>query len=330
MTDPADFNDAFRRAAAATLPPPPDPRDVARRALKRNRRLTHFLGALCLLFWLVACAGLIVHVIALNRLVVFLRVAPGLPWSSPNAATHDVDPHWLESYGTDLIHHSTPFVVASLICLLLAAVCTVSLILASRRATLHRIHLTLAELSSQLKQISPEAASLRPDPEQQKGTIMRNLLIIAVSLAGLTAAGVSAAYAADRLRPTSHLTSRPWAGYPKRSPFTAVRYPTPRTIEVQLSSDAWSQLLSLNDLPTPDLIAACKSLDQKDWQKRFEEDLIEALTRTGHVPPSVNTVDLRVKDLATDQEQTLKSVPMTEANRWKLWKARNQKPKEPK
>jgi hypothetical protein len=47
---------------------------------------------------------------------------------------------------------------------------------------------------------------------------------------------------------------------------------------------------------------------------RFEEDLVEVLTRMGHEPK--DTVRLVVSPLGSRTTRTLENVPMTDANRW--------------
>jgi hypothetical protein len=142
---------------------------------------------------------------------------------------------------------------------------------------------------------------------------MRQTLIASVCFLALVATVVCAA---------NEATSRPWDGYPKVSPFQAVRYRDAATPEVKVAG-TWYELLALNDLSAADVVKACQSLDAKDWQKRFEEDLVEVLTRTGHAPPKADKADLKVKDLSTGDESALKDVPMTHANRQGLVKARN-------
>ena len=55
------------------------------------------------------------------------------------------------------------------------------------------------------------------------------------------------------------------------------------------------------------------------WQKRFEEDLVEVLTRMGHEPK--DTVRLVVSPLGSQATRTLENVPMTEANRRAIYDA---------
>ena len=64
----------------------------------------------------------------------------------------------------------------------------------------------------------------------------------------------------------------------------------------------------------------CKKTYPDLWQKRFEEDLVEVLTKMGHKPGA--TVKLKVRPLDAKDAHVLERVPMTKENRTALWKAR--------
>jgi hypothetical protein len=161
-----DFNLAFQSILATQLPlPPSDPQQIAQEIMRRDRWRTRILAWLCILFWLLGSSGMMLLVYALNRLVIFLRIAPGLPWNaSLQAASQPAFPpsaaRGISDWGTQLIHHSTPYIEASVVCLMLAAIFTVMLIFSSRKATLNRITLSLMQISEQLRQLrSSERAS---------------------------------------------------------------------------------------------------------------------------------------------------------------------------
>jgi CubicO group peptidase (beta-lactamase class C family) len=99
--------------------------------------------------------------------------------------------------------------------------------------------------------------------------------------------------------------------FPRKSPFAAVRWQDSQP-EVQLD-DEWFKLVSLDELPADDIIAFSRKTYGDLWQKRFEEDLVELLSRMGHPPQ--DTVTLVVQSLTTSQTRTVEEVPMTEANR---------------
>ena len=105
--------------------------------------------------------------------------------------------------------------------------------------------------------------------------------------------------------------SLPRGAFPKKAPFAAVRWQQTQP-EVQVG-DEWFALVSLNDLPTAQIVAFSKDTYENRWQKRFEEDLVELLSGMGH-PPG-DTVKLVVQSLTTSETQVLETVPMTAANR---------------
>ncbi|QGQ23778.1 hypothetical protein F1728_14265 [Gimesia benthica] len=99
--------------------------------------------------------------------------------------------------------------------------------------------------------------------------------------------------------------------YPKRSPFAAVRWEDSQP-EVQVN-DQWYRLIALDGIPAEKMIDFSKETYGEKWQKRFEEDLVELMTRMGHPPEK--TVTLEVQSLTSSEKQTLKEVRLTYANR---------------
>ncbi|MCG8407202.1 MAG: S41 family peptidase [Phycisphaerales bacterium] len=118
------------------------------------------------------------------------------------------------------------------------------------------------------------------------------------------------------------------ASYPKLSPFSEIRWKK-SIVEVRIEGK-WYKLVALNGVSRKKIIAFCKRQWPDKWKKRFEEDLVEVLTRMGHEPE--RTVTLKVKDLDSGDMTVLKNVAMTQENRRSIWKARRQsrrKDKEP-
>ena len=101
------------------------------------------------------------------------------------------------------------------------------------------------------------------------------------------------------------------ADYSKKSPFAAVRWKQSQP-EVKIG-DEWFKLVSLNELPATQIVTFSQRTYEDKWQKRFEEDLVELLTRMGHEPQE--TVRLVVMPLGSSTTRTLENVPMTKANR---------------
>jgi hypothetical protein len=149
-----DFNSAFLDYARREMPlPPHDPQTIVGEMLRRDEWRTRVLAALCIIFWLAGGSGMLLLVYALNKLVLFLRLAPGLPWNEHlYSATTRPAPQWmLGDWGTTLIHHASPYIAASVLCLILAAIFTVMLVFSSRRVTLTQINLSLMQMAEQLR-----------------------------------------------------------------------------------------------------------------------------------------------------------------------------------
>ncbi|MGD9636133.1 MAG: serine hydrolase domain-containing protein [Pirellulales bacterium] len=101
-------------------------------------------------------------------------------------------------------------------------------------------------------------------------------------------------------------------GFAKKSPFAAVRWNDFQP-EVRVDGE-WFQLLALDDIPAAEIVAFSRKTYDDKWQKRFEEDLVELLTRMDH-PPG-DKVTLVVQTVTSPpQSRTLKNVPLTEENR---------------
>ena len=103
----------------------------------------------------------------------------------------------------------------------------------------------------------------------------------------------------------------PTDAFPKRAPFSAVRW---RDIqpEVKLGQE-WFKLVSINGNTATEIVAFSQQLHGGLWKKRFEEDLVELLSKMGH--PPLDTVTLVVESLTSGEESTRKDVPMTYENR---------------
>jgi beta-lactamase regulating signal transducer with metallopeptidase domain len=114
------------------------------------------------------------------------------------------------------------------------------------------------------------------------------------------------------------LTSGSIAGFghpeKEKSPFAAVRWQDSQP-EVRLGEE-WFKLVSLNGIPASKIVAFSRRNFGNRWKMRFEEDLVELLTRMGHPPK--DTATLVVEPLAPSEARTLKDVPMTAANRWAI------------
>jgi hypothetical protein len=133
----------------------PDPRELTQKILARDRRRVHRLTGLAALFWVLAVAGF-----GLLIWQYFKSLAPRLETYVEGRREFQQDAAvWL------LIGNaSAGIILACIIALLLAGVCTVLLILASRRATLRQINANLVEICEQLKLLRQVSPSQPPGP----------------------------------------------------------------------------------------------------------------------------------------------------------------------
>ncbi len=106
-------------------------------------------------------------------------------------------------------------------------------------------------------------------------------------------------------------------GYPKKSPFAAVRWEQYQP-EVRLGEE-WFKLVSLDELPAAEIVAFSRRTYGDRWRKRFEEDLVELLTGMKHPPR--DQVTLVVQSLTSSETQVREDVPMTYANRRAIYDA---------
>lgn len=99
--------------------------------------------------------------------------------------------------------------------------------------------------------------------------------------------------------------------YPKLAPYAAIRWEGEQPV-VKIGQE-WVKLVSLNGIASEDIVAFSRRTYEGLWQKRFEEDLVEVLTRMGHEPK--DAVRLIVRPVGSRKDRTLEDVPMTLENR---------------
>lgn len=118
------------------------------------------------------------------------------------------------------------------------------------------------------------------------------------------------------------LTSLPEEDYPKRSPFSELRWSDSRP-EARIGG-TWYAVHAVNGVPIDDILSFC----EKNWpnkvRRRFVEDLVEVLSKMGKAPGASTTID--VTNLETGSRSTLRDVPMTRANRQRLRSKRIRRP----
>ena len=127
----------------------PAARPLTEQVLARDRRRVRLLAGLATLFWVLTAAGVVAFCPFYLR-----NVAPRL--RAYHAGRAQLQNDW-EAWAT-VGEWAAYLTLACVVCLLLAAVCTVWLVLVSRRATLRQINAGLAEISAQLKQWRPAPA----------------------------------------------------------------------------------------------------------------------------------------------------------------------------
>ncbi|HEX4143047.1 MAG TPA: M56 family metallopeptidase [Pirellulales bacterium] len=111
------------------------------------------------------------------------------------------------------------------------------------------------------------------------------------------------------------LGGRAWA---RLSPFTAVRVKEDEA-EVEFDGQRY-QLVSIDDLPTKEILDSARKQFGKLWEKRFVEDLVEVMDAMGHRPG--DSVKLVLRDPRSSAVKTVERAPMTAENRQKVYIAR--------
>jgi hypothetical protein len=130
-----------------------DPKRMSDQVIERDRGRIRLLVGAATLLWVLAAAG-----VAWLIFLYFVIVVPRL-----NAyAAHRVDlqndwSEWIRAFNS-----CAEILLACIAALLLAAISTVLLILASRRATLRQIKADLAVISNQLRGLRPEQPTQSP------------------------------------------------------------------------------------------------------------------------------------------------------------------------
>ncbi|MCA8999914.1 MAG: hypothetical protein KDA80_23160 [Planctomycetaceae bacterium] len=152
----------------------------------------------------------------------------------------------------------------------------------------------------------------------------RRVVFAAILGLGILAFGlVSILYVGYRLDQQDSLERR--RDYPLLSPFEAVRWPNSHP-EVQVNGE-WFRLISVNGLSTHEILEFSRHTYGPLWQKRFEEDLVELLSRMGHPPgDSQYLATLEVESLTTMERKVLKDVPMTAEKRFAIKSAARRRP----
>lgn len=129
----------------------PDPQQLAGKVLQQERGRIRLLTGLTILLWMVAAAGVfwVIYVATWHlypKQHKLIRDA-----TLGNMRVEEVVA--IQALHFQVLELCTRVVAAAFVALTLAALCTVLLVLVSRRATLRQINNQLAEISGQLKQL---------------------------------------------------------------------------------------------------------------------------------------------------------------------------------
>jgi phage shock protein PspC (stress-responsive transcriptional regulator) len=134
----------------------PDPRLLAGNILQRERWRVRLLTGLTVLLWLLAAAG-VFFVIYVATWHLYPKQQQLMRDTTLGKLSVEKAVE-IQAIHFQMVEICTRVVAAAFVALTLAALCTVLLVLASRRATLRQINASLAEISEQLK------ASQSPGP----------------------------------------------------------------------------------------------------------------------------------------------------------------------
>ncbi len=165
---PRELSDALLNLDNPYPPSPPDPRRLTRAILARDRKRIRLLAFLAVVFWSLAAAGLL---LSLYWFILSMeRQEAEWEWERIQAvraqegnATRPARPlAFHPALNHDRLYKMTGVVAAFLAALLLAALCTILLVLSSRRATLRQINASLIEICEQIKQVRPAAGGGGP------------------------------------------------------------------------------------------------------------------------------------------------------------------------
>jgi len=86
----------------------------------------------------------------------------------------------------------------------------------------------------------------------------------------------------------------------------------------------WYALVAIDDLRSAYLVGFCQQNSERNWRKRFSEDLMQVLNRQGNL--GIGGVDLTLRDLETGELMLREDVPLNEAWRDGIRNKRNDWP----
>jgi hypothetical protein len=131
----------------ARYAPPPEPARLRAELISRDSWRVLLLAGVTALLWLGGILVVLYMIFWFNRFIIAY---------SPLPPRNDQEAAWRREAQFDSkmeLHHSLEACEVAVPVLLLAALCTVWLVLSSRRATLNQINRSLAEISEQLREM---------------------------------------------------------------------------------------------------------------------------------------------------------------------------------
>jgi hypothetical protein len=142
----------------ATSRPPDDPREVAARILRRDRRRVLFLSFVTLFLWVIAVAGVCLHFVFFSQFV-----GPKIQHEKDlaSASMEDLPQRVQDAYVLlfCIAKESLVLVSGTVLAVILAGVSSVLLVVASRRATLRQVNVSLRELTEELRRLQDTRGS---------------------------------------------------------------------------------------------------------------------------------------------------------------------------
>ena len=133
---------------------PIDLEAITQRVLRRDRRRMWLLGTACVFAWMMVVMLPWATILPMVKRVVNFEHPPEsrrIAASTPaEQEERSIELHQIVGQGT------IATLIGSIASMFVAAVCTVSLIILSRRATLRQVNARLAEISTQLKALARE------------------------------------------------------------------------------------------------------------------------------------------------------------------------------
>jgi hypothetical protein len=122
------------------------------------------------------------------------------------------------------------------------------------------------------------------------------------------------------LAPSLAAQTVPQASWARLAAYTDIVWPdsTPGRPSVRLG-DAWFELVSVDGVPVPEIIAAARQSFGAGWQKRFDEDLVEVMGGMGRTVGPTVTLGLRSPGAG---EVVTRTAPMNAQNRAAMMRAK--------